>query len=95
MESRPIRTCARHPIQGIYTIGAVAASTILIERPRTGRLRKLAIASLAGVAPVTRQSGRWRGQLFIHGGRRPARYALPAPSSRPNTIRTPERTMSL
>ena len=33
-----------------------------------------AVASLAGLAPITRESGAWKGQSFIHGGRaRPRR----------------------
>jgi transposase len=43
-------------------------------------LRKKAVAALAGVAPITRQSGRWRGQAFIQGGRKPLRDALYMPA---------------
>ncbi|QBY00070.1 hypothetical protein E2K80_04370 [Rhodophyticola sp. CCM32] len=48
--------------------------------PEIGRLRKKAVASLAGVALITRQSGRWRGQSFIQGGRKPLRDALYMPA---------------
>ena len=67
-------------IQSIKGIGAVAAAAILIEMPEVGRLRKRAVAALAGVAPITRQSGRWRGQSFIQGGRKPLRDALDMPA---------------
>jgi len=30
-------------------------------------------ASLAGLAPITRQSGQWRGRCFIQGGRKTVR----------------------
>ena len=33
-------------------------------------------ASLAGLAPVTRQSGQWRGKSFIQGGRATLRQAI-------------------
>ncbi|MCA3470511.1 MAG: transposase, partial [Rhodobacter sp.] len=36
-------------------------------------------AALAGLAPVTRESGTWRGKASIQGGRRPLRRALTMP----------------
>lgn len=48
--------------------------------PEIGTLRKKAVASLAGLAPITRQSGRWRGKAFIQGGRKPLRDALYMPA---------------
>lgn len=80
LETCPARKRALHLIQSIKGIGAVAATSILIEMPEVGRLRKKAVASLAGVAPITRQSGRWRGQSFIQGGRKPLRDALYMPA---------------
>jgi len=80
LETCPNRKRALHLIQSIKGIGAVAAMTILIEMPEIGNLRKKAVASLAGVAPITRQSGRWRGQAFIQGGRKPLRDALYLPA---------------
>ena len=38
------------------------------------------IASLAGLAPITRESGRWKGQSRIGGGRRGLRRALYMPA---------------
>jgi transposase len=38
------------------------------------------IASLAGLAPMTRQSGQWRGKVFIQGGRKFLRNALYMPA---------------
>lgn len=80
LETCPVRKRALRLIQSIKGIGSVAATTILIEMPEIGRLRKKAVASLAGVAPITRQSGRWRGQSFIQGGRKPLRDALYMPA---------------
>lgn len=37
-------------------------------------------ASLAGLAPVTRQSGNWRGKRFFQGGRANIRQALYMPT---------------
>lgn len=80
LETCPTRKRALQLIQSIKGIGAVAAAAILIEMPEVGQLRKKAVASLAGVAPITRQSGRWRGQAFIQGGRKPLRDALYMPA---------------
>jgi transposase len=51
------------------------ARIFLAEAPELGRLDRRRIASLAGVAPYTRQSGRWRGKAMI-GGRTALRSAL-------------------
>jgi transposase len=52
------------------------ARTILAEVPEIGDLTRREIASLVGVAPFTRQSGRWKGKSMIGGGRGAARAAL-------------------
>ena len=80
LETCPERQRALHLIESIKGIGAVAATTILIEMPEIGSLRKKAVAALAGVAPITRQSGRWRGNAYIQGGRKPLRDALYMPA---------------
>jgi transposase len=52
------------------------ARTFLAEMPELGRLTRREIASLAGLAPYTRRSGRWIGRSMIGGGRAPLRAAL-------------------
>src|SRR5262249_58594371 len=47
------------------------SSSLLAEVPELGRLTRRRIASLVGVAPYTRQSGRWKGKSMIAGGRAP------------------------
>jgi len=58
----------------------VAAATILIEMPEIGTLDKKRAASLTGLAPMTRQSGKWRGKATIQGGRKHLRDALYMPA---------------
>ncbi len=52
------------------------SSSLLAEVPELGRLTRRHIASLVGVAPFTRQSGRWKGKSMIAGGRAAARTAI-------------------
>jgi transposase len=57
-------------------IGPTLARTILAEVPELGALDRRTIASLVGVAPYTRTSGRWKGKSMIGGGRAYARTAI-------------------
>lgn len=57
-------------------VGNTLARTFLAEVPELGTLSRREIASLAGLAPFTRQSGRWRGKSMIGGGRAALRAAL-------------------
>ena len=57
-------------------VGNTLARTLLAEVPELGTLSRREIASLAGLAPFTRQSGRWKGKSMIGGGRAPLRAAL-------------------
>lgn len=51
-------------------VGARTALSLVIRMPELGSLSREAAASLAGMAPVTRESGRWRGQSHVGGGRK-------------------------
>jgi transposase len=64
-------------IPGISTITAFA---ILIEIPELGTLEQRQVASLAGLAPVARDSGQWKGKRSIRGGRAGLRRALYMPA---------------
>lgn len=57
-------------------VGPATARTLLAEMPELGRLDRRQIASLAGLAPWTRQSGTWKGKSFIGGGRGKVRAVL-------------------
>lgn len=57
-------------------IGNTLARTLLAEVPELGDLTRREIASLVGLAPFTRQSGRWKGKSMIAGGRAAARTAV-------------------
>jgi transposase len=61
-------------------VSQVTAFTLLIEMPELGELDEKAAAALTGLAPMSRQSGRWTGRAFIAGGRAIVRQALYMPA---------------
>jgi transposase len=61
-------------------IAKLSAFALLIEMPELGSLDGKQVASLAGLAPITRQSGSWKGHAFIRGGRANLRQALYMPA---------------
>ncbi|MCC0067253.1 MAG: IS110 family transposase [Rhodovulum sp.] len=67
-------------LRSIPGIGPVTAAEILIDMPELGTLSGKAAASLAGLAPVPRQSGKTQGQAHIRGGRPGLRRALYMPA---------------
>jgi transposase len=60
----------------VPSIGPTTARSVMADLPELGTLDRRKIASLAGAAPFTRQSGKWRGKAFISGGRPAVRSAL-------------------
>ena len=63
-------------LRSIPGIGPVAAMTLLALMPELGQTTRRGVAALAGLAPITRDSGAMRGQRRIHGGRSRVRRAL-------------------
>jgi transposase len=61
-------------------LSKITAFALLIEMPELGSLDGKQAASLAGLAPMTRQSGRWTGRAFMSGGRASVRRALYMPA---------------
>ena len=76
----PKRARAFDILCSIPGLGPVTTVAILVECPEIGTLTRKQIASLAGLAPMTRQSGQWRGTAFIQGGRKFLRDALYMPA---------------
>jgi transposase len=58
------------------SVGPGTAHALLAEIPELGTLSKRQVASLAGLAPYTFESGQFKGQSHIWGGRAHARGAL-------------------
>lgn len=63
-------------VQSMPGIGSASARALLAGLPELGAVSGKEIAALVGVAPFTQQSGRWRGQVRIQGGRAQVRAAL-------------------
>jgi transposase len=61
-------------------IAEATAFAMLIEMPELGTLDGKQAASLAGLAPVPRQSGKWQGHECIRGGRAFLRRAIHMPA---------------
>jgi transposase len=66
----------RDVIESAPGLGPATSSTLVAELPELGRLNRQEISSLVGVAPMNHDSGSFRGQRHIRGGRSAVRTAL-------------------
>lgn len=64
----PLWRVSESLLTSVPGVGAKSARILMAEMPELGPLDRRQIASLAGLAPWTRQSGKWRGKSFIGGG---------------------------
>ena len=67
-------------LQSIMSVGPQTSQTMLACMPELGTLNRRKIASLAGLAPINRDSGSFRGKRTISGGRSVVRTALYMPT---------------
>ena len=67
-------------LTSIPGISDITAAGLIVHIPELGTLTGPRAASLAGLAPVTRESGHWRGRSFIQGGRHRVRRLLYMPA---------------
>ena len=72
------KRCSR--LQELKGVGPVLAHTLVAEMPELGLLNDRQITALAGLAPYNRDSGKWKGQRFVQGGRSRVRRALFMPA---------------
>lgn len=63
-------------LQSCKGVGVQTANVLLAHMPELGQLDGRKSAALAGLAPKNRDSGTWRGQRTIGGGRARVRKAL-------------------
>jgi transposase len=76
IEAHPSWRVQEDLLRSVPGIGPTTARTLLAELPELGRLDRRAIAALVGVAPFNCDSGQFRGQRHIWGGRAPVRACL-------------------
>ncbi|NBB65736.1 IS110 family transposase [Pseudomonas sp. ODNR1LW] len=57
-------------------VGPVCAAVLLAALPELGQVDRRAVASLAGLAPIARESGLFKGKRHVQGGRKRVRDAL-------------------
>ena len=63
-------------LRSVPGIGRVVSITLLADLPELGTLSRHQSAALVGVAPLNRDSGRFRGKRTVWGGRARVRAAL-------------------
>ena len=67
-------------LRGVPGVGPALTFSLLAGLPELGTLSSKQIAALVGVAPLNRDSGRWRGKRVVWGGRAHVRAALYMPT---------------
>ena len=63
-------------LRSIPGIGPVSAAMLIAEMPELGKMTSGEAAAMAGLAPVSYDSGTMRGKRMIAGGRRALRHVL-------------------
>lgn len=79
-ESDPVLKNKSEILMSIPGVGSATALAIIIQMPEIGQLEAPQAASLAGLAPVARESGNWTGKRSIQGGRANLRQAIYMPA---------------
>jgi len=76
IESCPEYQAKNNILQSMPGIGKIAAASIISNLPELGYITNKQAAALVGVAPMNRESGRYKGLRKIQGGRAQVRTVL-------------------
>ena len=76
IEQSPVWRAKDDLLQSVPGVGPIVSAVLLAELPELGTLTHKQIATLAGVAPLARDSGTLRGKRMVWGGRAGVRTAL-------------------
>jgi transposase len=76
IKESPIWRAKDEILQSVKGVGPVLSVTLISRLPELGTLKGKKIAALVGVAPLNRDSGKYRGRRTIWGGRAEVRSVL-------------------
>ena len=76
LQADPERRETAGLLRSVPSVGPGVARTLRIDLPELGQLNRRQIASLVGIAPFARDSGRKQGQRRVRAGRAAPRTAL-------------------
>lgn len=76
IEQSPLWMTREKLLRSVPGIGPATTYSLIGHLPELGQLDRRQIAALVGLAPYPRESGAWKGQRFIVGGRAQVRTAL-------------------
>lgn len=76
IESCPEYQAKNMILQSMTGIGKIAAASLISNLPELGYISSKQASALIGVAPINRDSGRYKGQRKIQGGRPQVRTVL-------------------
>lgn len=76
IQDSPIWQTKEDLLRQVPGVGPVLSRTLMASLPELGLLNRKQIAALVGVAPLNRDSGGFKGQRTIWGGRADVRCAL-------------------
>jgi transposase len=72
----PLHLEKQELLMSVPGVGPTVSASLLADLPELGQLDRWQLATLVGVAPLNRDSGRYRGQRTIWGGRARVRAPL-------------------
>ena len=76
IENCPEYQAKNMTLQSMTGIGKIAAASIISNLPELGHISSKQASALIGVAPMSRESGRYKGHRKIQGGRPQVRLVL-------------------
>lgn len=76
IQASPLWRAQEDLLRSFNGIGPVNARMLVAELPELGTLNRKEIASLTGLAPISRDSGKYKGRRSIAGGRGQVRSTL-------------------
>lgn len=76
LRAHPTWAAAAALLRTVPGVGPTTAAILIACVPELGQLSRHKIAALIGLAPIARESGRWKGQRHIAGGRALVRRVL-------------------